>query len=507
MNQPFRIAVVGGGTAGWLAALICREAGRRSKLDLDLQVVESSKIPTIGVGEGTTSVFRGLLLELGFDEFEFLRETRATIKYGIRHRDWRRLGHVYDGPIDDPQALFPTPTGPWLTQYCIGAGRSVNEPHLFTYLMDRAKAPFILRGNEQPVPVGPFHHAFHFDQAKVGQYLRAKANGITLVDAVVTGAQRQADNGNIKFLTTDDGATIEADFFIDCTGFRRALIAGEMGASWIGYGDRLPVNRAMPFWLDHPDGEDISPFTLAHAQRAGWMWQIPTQDRIGCGYVYSDAHITPDQAQAEVEETLGRAIEPRNDIAVNAGRLDRAWIGNCLATGLAQSFFEPLEATSIHGTIVQMMLFTQRHLADLVAGNPAAQQYNDDVARQVDDFCVFINAHYVSERRDTPFWCQVAADYISDEVRDLLKRWQEKTPAGDDFRPFPGNLPHVEHQLYTPVLDGLGLTSRTAAKRELAVDPGKRALARKTVESLTKEFRQAAIKAPSHRQFLEALSA
>ena len=128
-RAPKRIAIVGGGTAGWLSALILQEAARRNDMPLDLTVVESSKIPTVGVGEGTTAVFRGLLLQLGFDEFEFLRETGATIKYGIRHQDWRRVGVTYDGPIDDPHLVSQTPadvTSSWLNQYCIASGRSVS---------------------------------------------------------------------------------------------------------------------------------------------------------------------------------------------------------------------------------------------------------------------------------------------------------------------------------------------------------------------------------------------
>ena len=497
--------MVGGGTAGWLSALILREAGQRGGLDLEIQVVESSTIPTIGVGEGTTSVFRGLLQELGIDEFEFLRETRATIKYGIRHKDWRRLGHAYDGPIDDPQAVHASPAGPWLNRYCIASGRSVTEPHLFTYLMARGKAPFVLRSGKSPLPIGPFHHAYHFDQAAVGAFLRGKAMGITHVDALVEGAGLDPETGHIQYLETGDGRRLDADFFVDCTGFRRTLIGGQMGATWVGYGACLPVNRAMSFGLDHEPDAEIAPLTLAHALRSGWMWQIPTQDRIGCGYVYSDAHLSPNQAQAEVETVLGHGIEPRADIPINAGRLDRAWVGNCLATGLAQSFFEPLEATSIHGTVVQMMLFTQRHLADVVDGKVEPDLYNADIAGQADDFCAFISTHYVSERRDTPFWEHVAAECLSGDVRERLALWQRKTPTRGDFRAFPGGLPHVEDQLYVPVLDGLGLTSRAAAKAELASDPKLRAHARKTTEALARDFRRAASKAASHRSFLEAL--
>lgn len=504
-DRPFRITVVGGGTAGWLSALILREGGKRAGLDLDLTVIESRKVPTIGVGEGTTAVFREMLRVLGLDEQEFLRATGATIKFGIRHKDWRRKGHSYDGPIDDPQRVAGGPAGNWLDRYCIASGKSVTEPHLFAQLMRRNKSPFARKADGTLIPVGPFHHAFHFDQAKVGQWLRAKAEGITHIDALVDGAERGAERGTITALLLEDGTRHEADFIVDCTGFRRALIGAELGASWVGYGDRLPVNRAMPFWIDHQDDAEIAPYTLAWAQDAGWMWQIPTSDRIGCGYVYSDHFLSPDDARAEIETRLGHPIEPRNDIPINAGRLDRAWIGNCVAAGLAQSFFEPLEATSIHGTIVQMMLFAQRHLPDVAKGKFDPDPYNADVARQGDDFCTFINMHYVTERRDTPFWRHVAEDCISDEVRVMLELWRHKTPSRKDFEPFPAGLPHVEEQLYIPVIDGLGLSNRDAAKQEMAADPSFRAHARKITETLRGEYRQAASRAIGHRAFLEAL--
>lgn len=504
-GRRFRITVVGGGTAGWLSALILREGGRRAGLPLDISVIESSKVPTIGVGEGTTAVFREMLRLLRLDEQDFLKSTGATIKFGIRHRDWRRKGHQYDGPIDDPHRVAGGPAGNWLDRYCIASGRSVTEPHLFAQLMERGRAPYGRKDDGSLIAVGPYHHAFHFDQAKVGVWLRSRAEGIAHVDALVTGAERDPETGHITALTLEDGDRHAADFLVDCTGFRRALIAGQMGARWVGYGDRLPVNRAMPFWLDHDTDAEIAPYTLAWAQDAGWMWQIPTTDRIGCGYVYSDAFLTPDQARAEIEARLGRPIEPRNDIRIDSGRLDRAWIGNCVAAGLSQSFFEPLEATSIHGTIVQMMLFTQRHLSDVATGRINPAPYNADVARQGDDFCTFINMHYVSERRDTPFWRHVAEECISEPVRDLLRLWRGKTPDRADFTPFPGGLPHVEEQLYVPVLDGLGLTSRAAAKAEMTADPKLRAHARKVAEGLRGEYHRAASSALGHRAFLASL--
>lgn len=507
-QPPLHIAIVGGGTAGWLSAHLLQAEAKRLGRALRLTLIESSKIPTIGVGEGTTSIFGGVLQALGFDERDFLAKTDATIKFGIRHRDWRRLGHSYDGPIDDAYALADrVPNGgAWIDTFCVAAGRSVTEPHVFAALMAGGKAPVAQAGGRD-VPISRFHHAYHFDQAKVGAYLRSKAEGIETLDALVESAERDAQTGNITALRLDDGQTFSADFFIDCTGFRRSLISGAMGASWVGYGDVLPVNRAMPFWLDLKEGEELPAYTLAWAQKSGWMWQIPTQGRIGCGYVYSDRHVTPDQAQAEIETALGHPIEPRNDIKINAGRLSEVWKGNVLALGLASSFLEPLEATSIHGTIVSLLLFIKRHLATLRTPDPKAQErYNAAIAGQVDDFRDFINLHYISERDDSPFWRDVATTYIQPQTRERVAHWQRQMPKASDFRNDLDGLPHVEELLHYPVLDGLGLLSQEVARKAMAANPKLRDFARQTVDHLTRQAKDAARQARSHRDWLESLS-
>lgn len=503
------IVIVGGGTAGWLAALILAEGAKRSKLDIRFTMVESSKIPTVGVGEGSTAVLRQLFEQLGIDELEFLAETEATIKFGIRHRDWRRLGHSYDGPIDDPHQILHAPPGvtsSWLNQYCVSTGKSVQEPHLFSYLLDRGKAPFARKADGGLIPIGPFHHGYHFDQALVAKYLRKKATGIAMIDAQVVGVTKNPESGDITQLLLNEGDPIDVDFVVDCTGFRQALIGKQMGGQWISYGDKLPVNRAMPFWVDIKDGEEINPYTLAWAQKSGWMWSIPTRSRYGCGYVYSDHFTSPDQAQAEIETVLGHKIEPRNDIKINSGRLDKVWMGNCLAVGLSSSFLEPLEATSIHGSIVQLMLFAQVHMginADQI--DQHRDTYNQIIAGQVDDFMQFINMHYVSERDDSDFWRTVGQEFILPVTKDRLHAWSQRLPRKDDFKPFPTGLPHVEEQLYYPVLDGLGLLDQKLGKAELAAHPQLRAFARKVTADLIKEYKQGATRALGHREFLESL--
>jgi flavin-dependent dehydrogenase len=495
---PRRICVVGGGTAGWLAAMMLGDSARRGGQPCDITVIESSKIGTIGVGEGTTAVFRQMLQHFGLDEAEFLAATGATIKFGIRHRDWRRVGHSYDGPIDDPHRVAGFDVNA-LDVYQVSQGESVGETHLFQHLLNANRSPFAMVGGRR-VPVGPYHHAYHFDQALAGKWLRSKAKAIATIDDQVQTVERHPETGNITALTLEGGTRVEADLYIDCTGFRRALI-GPMGASWVSYRNTLPVNRAIPFWLDIPAGEEIEPCTLAWAQGSGWMWKIPTQGRYGCGYVFSDAHLTPDEAKAEIEGVLGHPIEVRNDIKIDAGRLDQQWTNNCVALGLSSSFLEPLEAMSIHGTVVQLMLLSS------VLPNPddrARAAFNAAASRQVDDFRDFIRLHYVSERRDTAFWQDVAGS-LPDRLSERLALWRTKVPGPEDFKPFPMGLPHTDHHLHVPVLDGLGLLNPNAAKDWLAEHPKLRANARRSARALATEYRLAARQAIPHRAFLQGL--
>lgn len=503
VERKRKLVILGGGTAGWLAALILGDAAQRADTPIDVTVVESSKIPTIGVGEGTTAVFKSLLDYFGFDEAEFLRETRGTIKYGIRHKDWAELGVTYDGPIDDPHAVMRgLPAGAELLNLAaVATGIDLWRIHLFGHLMRGGKAPVDAEGKR----VGPFQHAYHIDAAAVGRYLRSKARHVSRIDGTMATVRRNTD-GTLAALVLDDGRQVDGDFFIDCTGFRRALIEKEMNAKWVSYGDCLPVNRAMPFWLDHDPQAEIAPVTLAWAQKAGWMWQIPVQDRIGCGYVYSDRYTTPDAAKAEIEAVLGHRIEPRADLRFDAGRIDAPWRGNVLAVGLAQSFLEPLEATSIHGTVVQMMLFSQDYMKTPFRFTEAERQsYNQRIARQLDDFRTFINVHYKT-RRTEPFWVEARETSMHEEAQQRLSDWTHKMPSASDFTDSLTGLPHIESQLYYPVLAGLGLLDRDVAQRDGENYAHAFEQARALLPKIVSSFDVSASKAIGHRAYLDSLA-
>jgi tryptophan halogenase len=507
-KQP-HFVIVGGGTAGWIAAFIIQDQIKRMKMDARVSVVESSKIPTVGVGEATTAAFHVFLKHFNIDIADFMRKCEATYKLGIRHEDWRRKGYTYYGPIDDPHMVVRPPPGApsdYLNVYAVSVQKPVQDMHLFGPLLQRKKAPWTTKGDGSLLALGPFLPAYHFDQALVGKYLKAHSQGVEIVDNVLTGVERNAETGDVTAIVFEDGQKLEADFFIDATGFRKRLIVGELQAPWISYQHELPVNRAIPFWLPVEEGEEIANYTRAWAQEAGWMWQIPTQFRYGCGYVFSDEFRTPDEAADEIQRVLGRKVEIRGDIQFKIGRLEKAWIGNVVAVGLSSSFLEPLESTSIHGTIVQMMIFAGQYLREPAKMTQALRDdYNKRVGQQVDDFRTFVNTHYMVERDDTPFWREVRANRIHPETKERLARWSKEMPRHEHFPQYLFGLPHMETQLHYPVLDGLGLLDPAVAKAEMARDPKLRAFAKDTHDSLVKEYKQAATKALSHAQFLQMI--
>jgi len=501
------IAVVGGGTAGWLAALMLKKAANSTDAPR-ISVLESPNIPSVGVGEGSTSVFRQVLLDLGIDEAEFLRETGATFKFGIKHVAWRKDGKSYFGPLDDPNALHEQPAGlpsNWLHHAQIAQGKKVADSHLFTQLMRGRKSAYGKKA-DRTVPVSPYHYAYHFDQAQLGRYLASKAIGIEHLRTEVEGVQRSSNTGFITALQCTDNQILAVDFVLDCTGFSQAII-GQLEYEWVSYADMLPLNKAMPFWLEHDSTKDIPNYTLAKALDSGWMWGIPVQERMGCGYVFSDAHTTVEQAQLEIEQTLKKEIQVRKIIDINSGRLKKAWIGNCVALGLAQSFLEPLEATSIHGTLVQLLLLLQHPPSKLVSATNSGEIdfYNRSVAKQIDDFAQFIHIHYAGGRTDTPFWQDIAEGYASSAQMQQLDKWREHPITRDAFESFPLGLPHIEEQLYVPVLDGLGLLSRRVSKQAIGKSTDLRR-ANKAIANLNQEFTTAAGQAIGHRHYLNQIS-
>ena len=503
MKKIKTLVILGGGTAGWLAAYILSDFFNSNKLDGKVKIIESSKIPTIGVGEGTTSIFYEFLKKYKLDEADFLKETKATLKFGIVHKDWKELGNTYYGPIDDPQLIAPKnkpETFEYLKAYAIAAGRPVSEIHLHTLLMQNKKVPYTYKNNNLEL-ISPFYYAYHFDNSLVANYLKKRSKNIEIIDDIYTSSS-QNDDGTIKSLHFESGLELGVDLVIDCSGFKKLIIGDQYKTKWKSYENNLPVNRAMPFFLDINEENYIN-YTLAWAQKFGWMWQIPTQERVGAGYVYCDQFISPDQAQEEIEKVLGHKIEPRRDIKFNSGRLEKYWVKNCLAIGLSSGFLEPLEATSIHSTLVQLILFASEYLKKEMNFNDDKNisDFNNRIARQFDDFKTFLNMHYVSKRRDSKFWNYVNDECISEETKNLISLWQKELPSLQHFDDYLSGLPHVQSQLYYPVLDGLGLLNKETARDQMD-EHNLKSSARKYYKEFSDNFTDIVSKSLKHSDFI-----
>lgn len=459
-----QIVIIGGGTAGWLSALFLTKMCPQH----NITVIESSKIGIIGPGEGATglitSVATNEIFDFGCNIFDFFKETKSSIKYAIRHEGWgKNVNEYYIAPIDGS----PTSGNPidLFVAHNIACGK-LEDIHKCTelgILLEHEKSLFDTTTLNF---VGNF--GMHFDGRLVGQYFKKIAmlsTNIRLVDAVINDVCLD-ERGYVDNLVLDSGDKIDGNFFIDASGFRR-IIPTKMGIKWISYKSNLPVNTAVPFFLDNDD-KFPPPYTLAKAMKSGWMWQATLQHRKGCGYVFSDSFITPEQAVEEIETTLGRKIDPIKTFRFDAGRLEKMWSKNCLALGLCSAFAEPLEATSLHATILQMRAFLQEFLKDDYEHeipNPVIDNYNKRFGRMYDEFKDFLVMHYMGGRDDSEFWRSVGTGSIAtDKVRSLIELAKHKIPNRDDI---PETIGCAGWGLWSYIMAGLRLIPKEVARSTL----------------------------------------
>lgn len=459
-----RICIVGGGTAGWLAALMIHKIQGNSH---DITLIESSRIGIVGAGEGSTGyltdIIQGHSWNYGCNEIDFLRETGATVKLGIRHKDWKHVGHSYIGPIDGSNSVGADCD--YMLLKAITDGRPFHESSANGYIIEKSLSSFILQDDGKLT--NSSSHAYHFDAHKVGKYFKKVCGeNVTSIDADVVDINLD-ENGFVTSIVLADGRIIEADFFIDCSGFKR-IFASKLGVPWISYSKHLPVNRAMPFLMKYDEDEKIDPVTTAWAQKAGWMWQIPVQERKGCGYVYCDSFTSDEQAQNEIEQLLGKKIEPIRFFSFETGRLDQLWAKNCLFVGLSAAFAEPLEATSIHSTIVQLTWFAFNYLRDTkneTCNIASTNFYNRRVAKMYDDFRDFLVLHYMTERNDSEFWKWMnTKETATEKVRLFLELIKTRTLQPCDFDAYFGS---AGASLHNWVMAGLGMLDVNLAQRDL----------------------------------------
>jgi len=471
MKEIKKIVVIGGGTAGWATA---HQFLNKSSSQTKVIVVSTKEIPIIGVGESTTGAFRDLINLpnniTNTSEVEFLKETKSTFKIGIKHSNWHTVGQHFYSPLGDDyhnDTNFPIFNYDDYRVFHIANDLNYNNSFQSS-LMDENRLPII---NNQFIQNNSI--AYHLDTYKVGQYLKRKALKIKDRCSYIEGKVVDTildTNGYLTDVIIENGQKVSGDLFIDCSGFSK-LLMNKFNNKWISYKDNLLVNRAMPFYVENKQDEPIRNYTHAWAQKNGWMWEIPTQERLGCGYVYSDNHTTREKAQKEIEKVLGHKIEPLNDIKFEAGRFNKFWIKNVLSTGLSSAFVEPLEATSIHATTVQITHFIENYFKYKMPFEceELQNQYNKEMVSMWDDIRDFIVYHYITPRKDTKFWIDASdKKRRSEELNSMIEIWKHRMPRTVDYnKRGTGNFHSLGNTLWYHIGIGMKNFSSSVAKQEL----------------------------------------
>lgn len=418
-----RVVIVGGGTAGWMTAATLSKLFPRG---LELILIESDEIGTVGVGEATIPQIRLFNATLGLDENDFIQKTQGSFKLGIEFVDWTRLGHRYMhafGPVGGRDLGIVQFYQYWLKLKSQGKAGELGD-YTFNTVASRLNR-FMRPINKPNSPLSQIYYAFHFDASLYARYLRglSEARGVQRLEGKITDTVLRPENGHIHSVRLNDGREVTGDLFIDCSGFRGLLIEQALKTGYEDWSDWLPCNRALA--VPCSSASPFTPYTRSTARKAGWQWRIPLQHRTGNGYVYCSDYISDDEAAATLLANLdGKALADPRPLRFVTGMRKRFWNRNCVAIGLSSGFLEPLESTSIH--------FIQSSIAKLVAFFPTRafsecdiDEYNRQVQFEFERARDFILLHYkANERDDSPFWIRCREHAIPDSLAhkiDLFK--------------------------------------------------------------------------------------
>jgi tryptophan halogenase len=410
------IVVVGGGTAGWMAAAALSKVLTR---DYSIRVVESEEIGTVGVGEATIPMIKLFNNALELDENDFLRATKGSFKLGIEFVDWARKGDSYFhafGKIGQDLGMVSFYQY-WLKMHLAGKAAPLDEYCITAWACRHDK--FMRAATDRPnSPLADIAYAYHFDASLYARYLRAYAEqrGVVRTEGKVVQVHQRAEDGFIESVQLESGERVSGQLFIDCSGFRGLLIEQTLKSGYTDWTRWLPCDRAVavPCLSDKP----ITPYTRCTARGAGWQWRIPLQHRVGNGYVFASQFISEDEATATVLSHLdGEPVADPRVLRFVAGKRNKFWNKNVVAMGLASGFMEPLESTSIH--------MIQSAIARLTAFFPHAgfdqadiDEYNAHTDFEYDRIRDFLVLHYhATQRDDTPFWNHCRTMEIPDTLR------------------------------------------------------------------------------------------
>ena len=374
-----KVVVIGGGAAGWLTALSLNKFYK----NIDLTIIESSKIGILGAGEGGTPNFGNFLSMLDINHFDFFNRTKSTIKNGLHMQNW--------------------------------TGDQTNLYHMFT-----GDAPNITTKNR--------NFGYHFDAKLVAEFFKeiALERGVNWIDGEISKINNL--NENIINIELKSGEIIDLDLIFDCSGFARLTSKINNNDEWESYDKYLLINKAFGFFLPQENKYTINDNTKTKvtAMDYGWMFSIPLQHRWGCGYAFNDKYVSVEEAKNEIEEYLGQEIKIQKVFDFNAGTFKRSWVGNSIRIGLAYSFIEPLEATSLMTTVMQL-----KKLINIDFNEEYKENYNTFCYEVNEQNSIFIRYHYLNEKLDTPFWKDAYNMPIQPKLKRILDEKNYPIPKND----------------------------------------------------------------------------
>lgn len=415
-TQMKSVGILGGGTAGYFAALSLK----RCHPELDIHIIESSKIPVIGVGESTTTEILPFLHGfLGFDPVEFFREVKPSLKFGIEF-DWGEAGakpfqfnffasHHYESYFYE---------------------NNIENSNWSSVLMNEKKIPVIVDENKRAdsfLTSVPF--AYHIENRSFVSYLNKKvvAAGIEIHDAEISNVKLD-DNGFVSSLSCTDNNDYEFDFYIDCSGFRSKVLGNALKTEFISYESSLCTDRALTFNL--PNNKVIDPFTSAITMNNGWCWKIPMREEDHYGYVFSSKFCSEEEALEEVKKKFGE-ISSHKIIPFKSGRHESAWNKNVFGLGNAYAFIEPLESTAIQ-TIIQSCMILSRLMPSSLEDQGSIEAINKEIGANWDSFRKFLAVHYkFNNKLDTPFWKHCRENTNLAGAEKIVNLFKERPPLSN----------------------------------------------------------------------------
>jgi tryptophan 7-halogenase len=425
------IVIVGGGTAGWMAASACVKV---LGAQYSVRLVESEEIGTVGVGEATVPHLKLFNNLLEIDEIEFIKKTQGTFKLGIQFVDWGKIGDKYVhgfGSIGRDYGLLA------FHQFWIKARQQGFANDIAAYSINTAAAPlnkFMASAEDVPPssPLANIAYAYHFDAGLYAKFLRgyAEARGVRRTEGKVAQTLLRESDGFIEAIVLESGEKIAGDLFIDCSGFRGLLIEQALKTGYDDWTHWLPCDRAMAVPCEKVEAP--TPYTRSTARSAGWQWRIPLQHRTGNGYVYSSKYISDDDVSATLLKNLdGKPTADPRILKFVTGRRKKAWNKNCVALGLASGFLEPLESTSIFliqsGIARLLTLFPDDDFSDIVI-----DRYNAQTTFEIERIRDFLILHYrATERNDSDFWNYCRTMSIPESLENNIRLFRD---SGRFFR-------------------------------------------------------------------------